>query len=73
MPVFPVGFGLRYGVSNRLAVNAETSYRFTRTDYLDGFSKAVNPLKGDTYSSISIGAIYRIGKKNMLDCPKVPW
>jgi hypothetical protein len=73
MPVFPVGFGLGYGLSNRLAVNAETSYRFTRTDYLDGFSKAVNPAKGDTYSSISIGAIYRIGKKNTLDCPKVPW
>jgi hypothetical protein len=71
--VFPVGFGLRYGISNRLAVNAETNYRFTRTDYLDGFSKAVNPTKGDTYSSVSIGAIYRIGKKNMLDCPKVRW
>lgn len=72
-PVIPVGFGLRYGVSTRLAINAETSYRFMRTDYLDGFSKAVNPAKGDNYSSVSVGAIYRIGKKNTLDCPKVKW
>jgi hypothetical protein len=72
-PVIPVGFGLRYGLSTRLAINAETSYRFTRTDYLDGFSKAVNPAKGDNYSSVSVGAIYRIGKKNTLDCPKVRW
>jgi len=72
-PVIPLGFGLRYGISTHLAVNAETNYRFTRTDYLDGFSKAVNPAKGDNYSSISIGAIYRIGKKNILDCPKVKW
>ncbi len=72
-PVFPVGFGLRYGISTRLAVNMETNYRLTRTDYLDGFSKAVNPAKGDNYSSITIGAIYRIGKKNTLDCPKVKW
>jgi hypothetical protein len=72
-PVFPVGFGLRYGLSHRLAVNAETSYRFTRSDYIDGFSKAVNPDKGDNYHSTSVGLIYRIGKKNLLDCPKVPW
>jgi hypothetical protein len=72
-PVIPLGFGLRYGVSNRIAINAETSYRFTRTDYIDGFSKAVNPAKGDNYSSVSVGAFYRIGKKNTLDCPKIRW
>lgn len=71
IPVIPIGFGLRYGVSNRVAINAESSYRFTNTDYLDGFSKAVNPAKGDTYTSGTIGVIYRIGKKDMLDCPKV--
>ncbi|MEO5564528.1 MAG: DUF6089 family protein [Chitinophagaceae bacterium] len=71
IPVIPMGFGLRYGISSRVAINAETSYRFTFTDYLDGFSQAVNPAKGDNYHSASIGVIYRIGKKDMLDCPKV--
>jgi hypothetical protein len=73
IPVIPIGFGLRYGLSSRLAVHAESSYRFSRTDYIDGFSQAVNPNRDDAYSSISIGAIYRIGKKNLLDCPKVTW
>jgi hypothetical protein len=71
IPVLPVGLGLRYGLTSRIAVNAEASYRFVFTDYLDGFSTAANPSKGDHYNSISVGAIYRIGKKNMLDCPKI--
>lgn len=73
IPVIPVGFGLRYGVSSRIAINTEASYRFVFTDYLDGFSQAVNPSKGDHYHSITVGAIYRIGKKNMLDCPVVKY
>jgi hypothetical protein len=71
IPVIPVGFGVRLGVSSRIAVNAEASYRVVTTDYLDGFSEAVNPETGDRYYSLSIGAIYRIGKKNLLDCPVV--
>lgn len=71
MPVIPVGLGLRYGLSERIALNTETSYRLVFTDYLDGFSQAANPERNDHYQTISIGAIYRIGKKNMLDCPVV--
>jgi hypothetical protein len=73
LPVIPVGFGLRYSLSLNLAVNAEASYRVVTTDYLDGFSEAVNPETGDRYYSLSIGAIYRIGKKNLLDCPVVSY
>jgi hypothetical protein len=71
IPVIPVGVGLRYGLSPRFAVSAESSYRFVFTDYLDGFSQAANPAKNDHYHTITIGAIYRIGKKNTLDCPVV--
>ena len=70
-PVIPLGVGVRYGLTQRIAINVETSYRLTFTDYLDGFSQAANPAKKDHYQTISIGAIYRIGKKNMLDCPVV--
>jgi hypothetical protein len=73
MPVVPVGIGVRYGVSPRLAVNAEAAYRFTFTDYLDGFSQAANPDRKDNYHTISVGAIYRIGKKNTMDCPVVKY
>jgi hypothetical protein len=37
IPVFPMGIGIRYPISPSISVNAETSYRFTFTDYLDGF------------------------------------
>jgi hypothetical protein len=71
IPVIPVGLGLRYSLSSRIAVQAETSYLFVFTDYLDGFSQSVNPVKGDHYHSATISVVYRIGKKNMLDCPVV--
>lgn len=68
-PVIPLGIGFRYGISPRLAVSVESSYRLMFTDYLDGFSQAANPEKNDHYHSTTIGLIYRIGKKNMLACP----
>lgn len=68
-PVIPVGAGMRYGLSTRIVIHAETSYRLMFTDYLDGFSQAANPDKRDHYQTISIGTIYRIGKKDMLACP----
>lgn len=71
IPVIPLGGGIRYNLSDRIAVNAEASYRLTYTDYIDGFSKAANPKQNDHYITTSVGAIYRIGKKSMLDCPTV--
>ena len=71
IPVIPLGLGLRYGLTQRIVINAESSYRLVFTDYLDGFSQAANPDKNDHYQTITVGAIYRIGKKNMLDCPVI--
>ncbi|MES1223838.1 MAG: hypothetical protein ABUT20_50550, partial [Bacteroidota bacterium] len=69
--VFPVGIGLRYALSEKVSIVGETSYRFTTTDYLDGFSYSANPDKQDHYYSHSIGIIYSFGKKNSWDCPVV--
>ena len=71
IPVIPLGAGIRLGLTERITINAESAYRLTLTDYLDGFSKAANPDKNDHYLTISVGAIYRVGKKNRLDCPVV--
>jgi hypothetical protein len=71
IPVVPLGIGMRYGITPRLAVNAEAAYRLVFTDYLDGFSHAANAERNDNYHTITIGAIYRIGKKNTMDCPVV--
>lgn len=71
LPVISIGGGLRYSLSQQLFLSAEMVYRFPGTDYLDGFSKSVNPEKGDHYYSISIGVVYRFGIKNTLNCPPV--
>ena len=71
IPVIPVGAGIRYGLTPRIALTAEASYRFVFTDYLDGFSVAANPKQNDHYHTINVGAVYRLGKKNKLDCPVV--
>lgn len=69
IPVVPAGLGLRYNLSERLAVNAESAYRFTFTDYLDGFSQSANPARNDHYHTTTVGLIYRTGAKNTMACP----
>lgn len=69
LPVIPVGAGVKYFFHPNWGVNAESSFRFTRSDYLDGFSQAANPGKKDKYFSYTVGIIYRAGKKDMLKCP----
>jgi Domain of unknown function (DUF6089) len=71
--VLPVGVGTRYYLSDRIGISAETSYRIMSNDYLDGFSRAANPAKGDHYYSHTIGVVYRLGKKNTLGCPVVKY
>lgn len=70
IPVLPIGVGLRYPLSYKISINAETSYRFTFTDYLDGFSKAADDLKKDSYQTHTIGVTYQFIRKNSsLKCP----
>jgi hypothetical protein len=73
IPVIPLGAGIRYNLSQRLALNLEGSYRMSFTDYLDGFSQAANPARNDHYHTITISAVYRIGKRNTFDCPVVKY
>jgi len=72
IPVIPVGVGIRYALNDRFSVIGETSYRFSNTDYLDGFSHSANPNKNDHYLSHSVGVIYSFNKKNnFLKCPVI--
>ena len=68
---FPIGGGVRYGITENFSVTFEGTYRIIGNDYLDGFSRAANPKMADHYHTIMIGVIYSFGKRNMLDCPKV--
>lgn len=72
LPVIPVGAGLKYFITPKLAVHAETNYRLMYSDYLDGFSHAVNPAKKDNYYSFSLGIDLALRYKNRYDCPAKP-
>jgi len=69
IPVLPMGIGIRFPISSRISVNAETSYRFTFTDYLDGFSQAANDARKDSYLAHTIGVIYQFRNNSWLKCP----
>jgi opacity protein-like surface antigen len=71
--VFPVGAGVRYYLSDKIGISAETSYRLFSADYLDGFSQAANPERSDNYYSHTIGIVYRLGKNNTLACPVIKY
>jgi len=68
----PVGVGAEYPLSERFSVNAEFSYRFVFTDYLDGFSQSAGPKYNDHYHSSSAGVIYKFGEKTKgTGCPVI--
>ena len=67
--VVPLGLGMEYYLTPKFSLTAETNFRYTLTDYVDGFSYGANPDKNDYYQSHTIGLLYRFGKGNKLDCP----
>jgi hypothetical protein len=64
LPVLPLGAGARYPLSARLSVYLESTFRVSRSDYLDGFSKVANPKRKDNYHSTNAGLIYSFSKNN---------
>lgn len=70
MPSLQMGAGIRYQFRPQWALQAETSYRYLPTDYLDGFSKAVNADTRDQYMTHSIGVVYCGGRSGRIGCPK---
>lgn len=71
IPVVPIGAGIQYSLTEKLSLIAETAYRLTTTDYLDGFSKAANPYLNDHYQSHTVGLLYKFGKQSSVGCPSV--
>lgn len=78
--VYPVGAGIQYFFGEKLSLYAEGAHRITRNGYIDGFSLAANPLVNDSYSSYTIGLIFRLsgndggrGGRSTYDCPVNVW
>ncbi|MES2005926.1 MAG: DUF6089 family protein [Bacteroidota bacterium] len=74
LPVLPLGAGLRLQVSPRLAVNTEALFRFSLSDYIDGFSYAANPKAKDGYYSVSLGVSFSLGENGgSVRCPRIKY
>jgi hypothetical protein len=71
--VIPVGIGVEYYLSPKIALTAEANFRHTFTDYLDGFSQAADPGKKDFYYSLTIGMVYKFGTKSVVGCPALKY
>jgi opacity protein-like surface antigen len=71
--VLPIGAGVSYYLTPKFSLTFETMFRYTFTDYLDGFSHAADPNQKDFYHSHTLGVVYRFGKKNQLDCPPMKY
>jgi len=69
IPVIPIGIGIKYPITQKIMIIAETSYRVTFTDYVDGFSQAANPSRRDSYQSHNVGVVYRFVSNNTTKCP----
>lgn len=67
--VLPAGAGVEYYLTPKFSLTAEAAFRYTFTDYLDGFSQAANPKRKDYYHSYTIGVVYRFLEKSKYDCP----
>lgn len=59
MAMLPAGAGIRYNFGENISLYAEVSHRFTKEDYLDGFSRSANPNRADAYSKMTVGIIFR--------------
>jgi opacity protein-like surface antigen len=68
--VLPVGFGVKYDLTSRLSIHAEALYRFTLSDYVDGFKYAADATSKDKYYGVSVGVEYKLGRDRN-SCPSV--
>jgi hypothetical protein len=68
--VLPVGVGLRYVLTPAGSLHLEANYRFSATDYLDGFSRVGNDGRNDHYYSIMLGVLFKILPGKEIKCPE---
>jgi opacity protein-like surface antigen len=70
LPVIPLGAGIKYNINNNWSIFAEAAYRFTASDYLDGFKYAANKDRKDSYYGLSLGLSYTFGSSRY-NCPVI--
>lgn len=65
----PVTLGVRKTYNEKWDLFAEGNFRYSFTDYLDGFSRSVNSKSKDQFYTINVGLVYKFQGRNALGCP----
>jgi len=76
--VFPAGVGFNFDITPKVAVNLESSLRFSNTDDMDMRIGGAKAVKNDFYGYTSLGLTYKFRpgsglKKMKKDCEKVKY
>ncbi|MGD2033708.1 MAG: DUF6089 family protein, partial [Bacteroidales bacterium] len=58
--IFPFGLGLKYIIDDRWLVNAELGYRYSVTDYLEGYKQTQASKHRDVYYFLTFSVAYRL-------------
>jgi hypothetical protein len=58
--IVPFGLGLKYIIDDRWLVNSELGYRYTFTDYIDGFTQTHDSKHNDIYYFLTLSVSYRL-------------
>jgi hypothetical protein len=67
--IVPVGIGVRYVLTPAWSLNLEANYRFSETDYLDGYSHVGNNGRNDHYYGITLGVLFSVWPSKEMKCP----
>ncbi len=67
----PLGFGLKFDLSEKAILGLEAGFRPPLTDYLDGISVAANPDKNDWYGFGGATLTFRLGNSAPKEVPPV--
>ena len=57
--IVPIGFGLKFDISNKVSLGLEFGGRLAFSDYLDGISQSANPDNNDGYFIAGLNSYYR--------------
>ncbi len=57
---FPFGLGLKYTIDDRWLVSAELGYRYSLSDYLEGYTQTINSKHNDVYYFLNFCVGYRL-------------
>jgi len=72
LPFASLGVGVRRPIGDRWMMTLESGYRWTGSDYIDGFSRLANPESRDHYAYHSVGLAYVLPCGRETRCPRPP-